>query len=557
MNSFDANSALQRAVALQRSGKVAEAAAIYRQLVRSAPPNAQVLFLLGVAEMQLGNMPGAVQALRKSLALAPGQPRALCNLGTALHELGRDEEALASYDRAVALNPDYAMAYNNRGTALASLERPEDALASFERAIALEPRYVEAHNNRANTLRVMGKLEEALSGHDRAIALAPDYAAAHLNRGTVLIALCRPDEALASFDRAIALDRNHAAAHCGRATALYNLKRLDEANASNDRALALEPELAEAHWNRARLALTCGNLADGWNSFEWRRKLEEFAPTARTFPRPLWDGRQPIAGQTLLVCSEQGYGDIVQFCRYLPLVRACGAEAVLQAPKRLLPLLATLPGGVRLTTADEPLPEYDLCCPIMSLPQAFKTTLQTIPAEVPYLFADPQKSKDVAARLGAKTAPRIGLAWSGNAKQSVDRERSLALRRLEPLLKLPFEFHSLLKEIRPQDAEAMAAFPQIVRHEDEQHDFSDAAALIDGMDLVITTDTVIAHIAGAMAKPVWILLAWMPEWRWLLDRADSPWYPSATLFRQTARGDWCPVVADVAARLCARFARAL
>jgi tetratricopeptide (TPR) repeat protein len=553
-NILDPN-ALQQAMKLQQSGEVARAAVIYRQLLRGAPSHPQLLYLLGTAELQQGNTEEGVQLLAKSVKLSPNQPRAHCNLGVGLHTLGREKEALAAYDRAVALNPGYAVAHNNRGITLQALGRQNEALACFERALALEPRYAEAHNNRGGIERERNQLEAALASFEQAIALNPNYAVAHCNRGTTLNELRRPDEALASLDRAIALDRGISRAHCARASALFNLKRLDEARASNERGLALEPGLAEAHWNGALLKLVAGDLAEGWELHEWRMKLDEWrskspwaAEPAAKPEQPLWTGEQPIAGRTLLVHYEQGLGDFVQFCRYVPMVRALGAQVIVEAKKRLLPLLTTLEGDYVFIERGSAFPDFDFYCPVMSLPRAFKTTLETIPAKVPYLFADRGKQIQVEARLGAKTMPRIGLVWSGNPGQKADPFRSIPLRLLAPLFDLPFAFHSLQKEIRPGDEAIMEAF-RIVPHQDEQNDFSDAAALIACMDLVVTVDTAVAHVAGAMGKPVWILLAWMADWRWLLDRADSPWYPTARLFRQHTAGDWAGVIDDVTGRL--------
>ena len=547
--SIDPNAALQKAQALQQSGNVMQAAAIYRQLLRQYPSEPRVLYLLGTAELQLGNAEQSVSLLGKSLKISPNQPRALCNLGIGLHNLGRLDEALASYDRAISLNPGYAMAYNNRGNTLLNLDRQKEALASFDQAIALEPNYAEAYNNRGNILREFMRLDEALASFDRAIALNSNYAVAHCNRGSTLADLGLPDDALVSFDRAIALDRDYAGAHCHRGGVLLDLKRLDEALASCDRAIALDPGLVDAYFRKSLVRLLTGDFAEGLELYEWRWKTAAHKRNARNFSQPLWTGDQPLAGKTLLVHAEQGLGDFVQFCRYAPMALSLGAKVVIEVPKRLLPLLLTLKGDFIFVEKGRPLPDFDLHCPVMSLPLAFKTRLETIPAEVPYLFADPDKRQEWRRRLGDKTRPRIGLVWSGNPQHKSDRSRSIALKRFAPLLQLPFEFHSLQIEIQPEDAAALPEFPQLRTHRDDQNDFSDAAALIAAMDLVITVDTAVAHIAGALGKPVWILLPWVPDWRWLLERSDSPWYPTATLFRQPAMDDWSSVIAEVSDRL--------
>jgi tetratricopeptide (TPR) repeat protein len=545
---------LQRALALHQSGEIARAIAIYRQLLKEAPSHPQLLFLLGSAEIQCGHAEAGVQLLTQSLQLSPGQPRALCNLGAGLHDLGRDAEAVKAYDRALAANPGYAMAHNNRGVALLALGRTEEALAAFERAIALEPRYAEAHNNRGGILRDRKDYAGALASFEHAIVLNPGYAAAHCNRGSTLNELNRPEEALASFGQAIALDAGLAKAHCGQATALFSLKRFDEARQNNARALALDPGFAEAQWNEALFKLITGEFAEGWELHEARKMLPDWNVQVPFFlqdgvrqERPLWKGEE-IAGKTLLVQSEQGYGDFIQFARYLPLLCGLGARVIVEAGKRLLPLLATLEGKYEFVAKGGMMPAFDLFCPAMSLARAFKTTLETIPAKLPYLFAAPGKRNEVLARLGEKTAPRIGLVWSGNPRQPADRVRSVPLEKLARVLAQPFAFHALQKEIRPEDEARMQAF-KIANHQDEQNDFSDAAALVAAMDLVVTVDTVVAHLAGAMGKPVWILLPWMADWRWLLEREDSPWYPSARLFRQERAGDWDGVCGRVAAAL--------
>ncbi len=549
MSHHDPNAAFQQAMTLQRTGDAAGAAAIYRRLLQSAPANALLLLQLGTAEMQLGHFEDAIALLRRSLRASPNQFRALGNLGLALKEAGRPEEALVSFDRAVALNPGYAIAHNNRGAVLLALGRFDEALDSFQRALAIQPGYAEAHNNRGGVLRQTGALEAALAAFDQALAAAPNFASAHLNRGLVLNDLWRPDEALISFERALALDDRLAATHCGRASALFSLKRIDEAQASNARALALEPGFAEAQWNCALFSLIKGDLLTGWEFFEARWNLEDWrrVPYADS-RRKLWLGEESVAGKTVLVRSEQGYGDVIQFCRYAPMLHALGAKVVLEAKARLLPLLRTLDRDIAVVETGSALPAFDYFCPVMSLPKAFQTTLETIPAPIPYLFADPHKQSLCEERLGAKTAPRIGLVWSGNPNQPANRVRSVPLADLQPLLELPFAFHALQKEFAPGD-EALMARTHIVRHDAEQNDFADAAALIACMDLVVTVDSVLANLAGAMGKPVWILLPWMADWRWLLEGSSTAWYPSATLFRQSKRGDWHETIAALAAQL--------
>ena len=505
---------LDRALALHEAGQIAQARSIYRELLRASPRNADLLRLLGTAECQLGDLEAGARLLGEALEIAPDQPAAHYNRGNALKGLGRLEAAIASYDRAIALRPGDASAQLNRGVALFELGRFAEALASGDRVITLRPDHADAHANRGNALMRLGRLDEAVASLDRAIALRPDRAEAFSSRGSALLELGRRDAARASFDRAIALDPGH----------------------------------ARAHANKAQLDLLEGRFREGWASYEWRWKAID-GRVKPAFATPPWLGQESLAGSTLLIHPEQGLGDFVQFCRYAPMARALGAGVVLQVPPPLVSLVATLPGGYNVIPQGQPLPRFDFHCPVMSLPRAFDTTLATIPAQVPYLFASAAKVAAWRTRLGPRRRPRVGIAWSGSAIHKNDRNRSIALAAFAPLLELPLEFHALQKEIRAQDTAFLAQAPRVRLHADALHDFSDTAALIAAMDLVISVDTSVAHVAGAMGRPVWILLPFVPDFRWMLDRADSPWYPTARLFRQASPGDWGRVIKGVAARL--------
>lgn len=576
------NDMLQQAVALRDAGKWKEAAGLYRQLLALAPGHPQLLTDLGTIMLQLGDAEEGVRLLGASIEANPGQPLALSNRAVGLRNLGRFDEALESVDRAIALMPGYADAYNNRGLTLHELARMDEALQSYDQAIQLQPGHAAAHHNRGRTLRALGRFEEALQSydqaialfpgnvdchndrgatlrelgrydealesHDRAIGLQPGNAEAYNSRGMALHALQRHEEALASYERALALDSRHADAYCNRGVVLFSLKRLDEAQESYRRAIALQPEHVLAHLNEAILRLTLGDYDEGWKLYEWRwRGVRE--NIMRYFPEPLWLGEQPLSGKTLLIYAEQGYGDFIQMCRYAQLAESQGAKVVLQAPPALTPLAATLSGSINVVATGQRLPAFDYQCPIMSLPLAFKTRVATIPAPIPYLHVSADRQTQWRRRLGGKTRARVGVAWSGNVKLRTGQNRILPLRQLKPLLDLPFEFHALQKEFLPEDAAQLSGLGQIRLHHDELRDFADTAALIGEMDLVISVDTAAAHLAGAMGKPLWVVLPYMADWRWMLDRADNPWYPTATLFRQPAIGDWAAVVLELEKRL--------
>jgi tetratricopeptide (TPR) repeat protein len=360
--------------------------------------------------------------------------------------------------------------------------------------------------------------------------------------------LQRYEEALASYDRAITLWPDHADAHNNRGQVLRELERYDEALASYDRALALRPKHVMAHCNAAALRLLTGDFERGWAHSEWRWLKKSVMPTQRNFSQPAWNGRDPIAGKTILIHSEQGLGDTIQFCRYVPLLAARGAQVIFEVQKPLQTLMASLGGAAQVVPKGGPLPACDLHCPLVSLPLAFGTRLETIPSATGYLSAPAQHVTTWQSRLEGKPHPRIGLVWSGNPGHERDRERSIGLRTFVPLLDAfgdDVTFFSLQKDVRAADDALLKERADILDYGNALEDFSDTAALISHLDLVISVDTSIAHLAGALGKPAWILLTYFPDWRWLLGRDDSPWYPTARLFRQDESRAWDGVMARV------------
>ena len=369
----------------------------------------------------------------------------------------------------------------------------------------------------------------------------------HNNRGNALLDLNRLNEALASFDAALARIPNYAAALVNRGNALRSLHRAEEALASFERAIAIEPELAEAHWNKGLLCLSLGDFEAGWRGYEWRWRRDN-APS-REFAQPQWRG-EDLHGKTILLHAEQGFGDTIQFLRYVPMVAGLGAKIILELPDSLVPLLDTIDGVVAIVSRDQAHPPFDLHCPLLSLAVTFGTTLATIPAPLPNLRAPAERIEKWRARLPRNEAHRIGIVWSGKPTHNNDHNRSIALARLAPLLSMPgFKFISLQSEIRDADLPLLAKLPALLRLEEEIADFADTAAVIAELDLVIAVDTAVAHLAGSLGKPVWILLPYVLDWRWMLDREDSPWYPSARLFRQTVIGDWDSVIARLGQEL--------
>ena len=403
-----------------------EALNSYDRALAVQPDYPTALSNRGTVLFEMKRYEEALATFDRSLAIRPDQALALYNRGGTLHKLERFEEAVASYDCAVALNPQFAEAYANRGNTLLSLGRYGDALASFDRALALRPDLVEALTNRGNALNGLKRLDEALASYDRAIAIQPTHAGAHYNRGTTLHEMNRYDEALASYDRAIAMQVDYPEAHSNRGATLWELKRHDEALASYDRAIALQPKFPEAHWNAASLRLLTGDFDRGWEEYEWRWQHKTMALARRDFAQPLWRG-EPIEGKTILLYSEQGLGDAIQFCRYVPLVAARGAKVILEVDKRLQELMTGLAGTGRVLSAGDVLPEFDLHCPLLSLPRAFHTRVETIPSITPYLQAPAQKLMKWKSRLEAIRGFRVGLIWSGNPAHHRDLVRSIDL----------------------------------------------------------------------------------------------------------------------------------
>jgi tetratricopeptide (TPR) repeat protein len=362
-----------------------------------------------------------------------------------------------------------------------------------------------------------------------------------INRGNALCALKRFDEALLNINQALALEPRDPVALNNLAIALNEFKRFDEAFTCFEKAISIDPDLAIAHWNESLRWLTLGDFERGLVKYEWRWKLPKWNLRWRGSTIPSWLGNESIEGKRILLYNEQGFGDEIQFCRYVPLLAAQGAKVILEVEGSLTALMSGLAGVSQCIAKGDKLPEFDLHCSVNSLPLAFKTRLETIPSTTPYLPI-PAQASDWEARLGRKDRPRIGLVWSGNPGSGNDRIRSINLRALLPLLDVNATFISLQKDVRPDDEAILSERKDVVDLGPSLKNFADTAAVISQLDLVISVDTSVAHLAGALGKPVWILLPFIPDWRWLLDREDSPWYPTARLFRQDESRAWPSVI---------------
>jgi len=545
---FNIGQALNEAVAAQRAGQLREAEKIYRRVLKAAPENFDALNLLGAVKAQQGHIGEAHRLFSAAVKANPRAAGGWSNLGQSLLALKRGEEALECLDKARALGPDDVNILSQHANALLGLGRPREALAEFQAVLARMPQHVEARTNCGLAQAALGNPDLALAEFDQALALAPGHPLVQYNRGVALLKLGRDADALVANDAVLAAAPEHLAALLNRGKALGQLNRLDEAIASYEKALTLHKDFADAHFNMALALLTRGNYRRGFADYEWRWRRTGM-PAQKSRGRRLWQGEYPLAGKTVLLHAEQGLGDTIQFARYVPLIAAGGAKVVLEVQSELKALMGNLAGATKVIEPDETPPPFDVHCPLGSLPLALETELASVPAQIPYLAADETRLAKWTARLGAAARPRIAIAWAGNASHHNDRNRSIALARLAPLFAASASFISIQRELRTEDAAALAGQHRITHVGHDLADFSDTAAVLDLCDLVIAVDTAAAHLAGAMGRPVWVLLPFAPDWRWTLHGETTPWYPNARLFRQAAPGDWGGVIARVGAEL--------
>ena len=572
---------VQQGLNLHQRGNLNDAQNIYEQILSIQENNFDALQLLGALFAQVKKYPQAIKFLSKAIIVDPNHAGCFSNLGISFQKLRRLEEALSSYDKAISLQADYAEAYSNRGAVLQELKRFDEALSSYDKAISIKGDYAEAFNsrgtvleelkrleealssyhkaisinkdftesyyNRGNVLHKLKRLEEALSSYDKAISLHEDYAEAYSNRGLVLQDLKRLEEALSSYDKAISLHEDYAEAYSNRGTVLEELKRLEEALSSYEKAISINKDYAEAYWNSSICYLLAGNFNEGWARYEWRWQSKSISKTAgiRKFSQPLWLGTEVLKDQTIFLYAEQGLGDTIQFSRYVSLVAGLGAKVVLEVQPSLVKLLSYLEGISQIISKGDKLPNFDYQCPLMSLPLAFKTELKTIPSVSKNISTDEKKVEKWQAILGEKTKPRVGIVWSGAVNHKNDLQRSLKLSQLITHLPSDYEYLSLQKEISDVDKEVLIECCKIKHFGDDLKDFTDTAALCELIDIVISVDTSVAHLAGTLGKNTWILLPYSPDWRWLLDRNDSPWYSSVKLYRQEKINDWESVLVNI------------
>ena len=569
-----------------RAGRLSEAETLYRQVLAAAPDHADSLHMLGVLAGQSGDVDAGIEMIRRAIAARPAQAVFHLNLGeiyrrTGKHELGaqayaqaaglcpeseiahyclglelrelrRLEEAIASYQQAIRLNPNFADAYAHLAIAAMQLGRVEQAIEAQQALVRLRPESADAWSNLGTALAEAGRSTEAIAAAQRAISLCPGHANARNNLAAALGADGRYEQALVECREALRRDPELAEAHNNLGSILAAMGQLDEAAASFRRAIAISPDHAAAHFNLALALLIGGKWVAGWPQYEWRWKCFSSA-RPRNFPEPQWGG-EPLQGRTILLHAEQGIGDTIQFVRYVPLVAQRGATVLLECQPELRRLLGGLPRVGQLIARGEALPRFDLQCPLMSLGGVFGTTVDSIPGPVPYLTADHSLVAAWERKLATPGKPlvrvKVGLVWSGNPTQKNNRLRSIPLRSLGALAVVKgIRFLTLQKGLAADQARNPPPGMELEDFTADLTDFAETAALLANLDLIITVDTAVAHLAGAMGLKVWALLCYAPDWRWLLGRGDSPFYPTMRVFRQHRPGDWDGVVAEVRSEL--------
>lgn len=541
---------LQQTLNLHRSGDLKQAESAYREIIDREPENADALHLLGVVLHQRDQNDEAVELIQRAIAIKPDNASFHTNLGAAFRAADKTDQARAAYQRALKLDPRNAKAHNNLGNLLKELDEPLPAIQHYRQAIRIDPDFAEAYHNLGSILADRDRLDEAIECFHRALCLKPNYADAHNGLGKALRQQGKHQQALARYEQALQIKPDYAEAYNNQGVALQSLCQLPQAIAAYDKAIELNADYVEAHVNRSLARLLLGDYSRGLEEYEWRWKRPE--SPAREFSKPPWTG-EDLDGQTLLLHAEQGLGDTLQFIRYAALAKQRGARIVVACQPTLVPLLSRCEYIDELANNEAgKLPPFDLHAPLVSLPWLFGTTLETIPADVPYLTADPDLVEHWRPKIEAAGGFRIGIHWQGNSTYGMDRFRSMPLDQFAPLAAIPgVRLISLQKG--PAAAQLDRVRFPVTRLPDDFDEprgaFTDTAAVLAHLDLVIGCDSAINHLAGALAVPVWVALQYAPNWRWHLDRSNSPWYPTMTLLRQPSPGRWPPVFQAAAAQL--------
>jgi tetratricopeptide (TPR) repeat protein len=551
---------VERGFLLQQKGQISEAKLIYKKALKLDPYNFNAYQLLGLIMLEGGEFELAIDLLRKAISINPTVTNPQINLANAYFSNKNFEDAIAHYLSAIQINPKLSQPYYGLGLCYDHIKQWDSAIKNYIHAIQIDPNFLDAYLNLGGCLEKKNLFETAIEAYDQAIKIDPTYAMAYNNRGNALKKLSSLKEAMESFKNAILFDPNFALAHSNLGVLYRDLGLLDKSLECFDLALKINPQFNSAKYNKSLALLHSGDFKNGFREYEWRWESNTLRGSQRTYKNPLWLGEEPLEGKTIFIHGEQGLGDIIQFCRYIDLIASIGAKIILEVPDSLINLMSGLPGVVQIISTDGELPYFDYHCPMLSLPLAFKTELSTIPLKIPYLKTSEEKKRKWGKRLGENKKFRVGLVWSGGIRPDQTEVFEENIRRNIPLIKLAqlrhegIQFYSIQKgafaELELQELQTQGwSGPEILNFSDELIDFSDTAALIENLDLIVSVDTAVAHLAGALGKSIWLLNRYDSDWRWLLDRDDSPWYPSLKLYRQKEYGDWDNVVENVRTQL--------
>jgi len=543
----DTDAAFNLGNAFLRKGDAEAALVQYRRVADERPGYAEVFANMARAYQELSQLDAAIDAARTAVKLKPGLAEGHTNLGLALLAADRLPEAIEAFQTVTARQPSSAAAQANLANALHRARQYQGAVETARAALALDEKLADAWMTLGMALRELGQVDAAVDALRRAVAAAPENAPAHSNLGNALLEQDRGDEAEVAFRRAIALNPELPEPYSGLGFALSNARRYEEAIAACDRAIALRPDFAEAHWNQGFAYLLAGDFARGWEKYEWRKRHPRYAAAYPSLPAPSWEGEE-LGGRTLLIHAEQGLGDSIQFIRYAEILAARGAKIIVACDKALISLFQRVAGVAQAVDKDGTLPPFDLWIDQMSLPRVTRTRLDTIPAPASYITAEP--GRVAAWRQELPAGIKVGLVWAGNPQHSNDRRRSMPIDTVRPLVDVSgLAFVSLQVGARSREVERLAPAP-ILDASPRLTSFMETAAVVANLDLVIAVDTAVAHLAGAMGRPVWTLLPYDPDWRWVLSHPDdNPWYPSMRLFRQPTAGAWTAVVDRVGPEL--------
>ena len=531
-NSQDFESRVQRSRILHSNGDLYGAKTCCESLLADYPKQVQVIQVLGWINAQIGQWTNAVEILTKAIEIEPKNQHSYYILGNIMCKFDSWLGGIECYITTLAIDPNHFEAACNMGNAYLELNQISDALESYDLAIRINSRYAQAYSNRGNALRKLDRLEDALISLDRAIEIDPHFSQAYLNRGVTLQVLNRYEDAIACYDKAILIRPLYAEALTNRGTAQMALNRIQESIASYDQAIQIQADYVDAYWNKSLALLTLGNFEEGWMLYEYRWGDKSADSQKRNFRQPLWLGKESLVGKTILLHAEQGLGDTIQFCRYAKLLKGIACRVILEVHQPLVALLESFDGVDEVIERGKPLPKFDYHCPLLSLPYAFKTQMNNIPNQnSPYISAKLGMAQHWNKALGENKLLRVGLVWRGNIDHKNNKNRSMDLTQLLRYLPQNIEYISLQKEINEIERKALQD-KSIKNIGESLFDFNDTASICDLLDVVISVDTSVVHLAAAMGKNTWLILPFASDWRWMLHRSDSPWYQSMTIYRQ-------------------------